>query len=332
MHLDCYLSRIEWERTLFSVLFDVMKRAAYRSAFTLVELLLVVSVIAILAGLLLPALSSARAKAHSIRCVSNLRQINLGFKIAVDEDGGRLYPNYPLGVQFDGVDAPDSAKSRWWFSEWGVAVRGSICPAAPESSVQTNQSRPSQIPMVPGTVNSAWHGNPGVTASFDALPGIMKISTSGGYSVGRQAGSYGTNPWAACVAWIIPDRKGVNFFTVEGDLDDPGNTPIFGDSVTQAEVDMPGGGGPRATDSPASNLVTGSANPSLRNQMAVFTIPRHGSRPSRVPVNFSPAEKLPGAVNFSFYDGHVSQVPLEKLWKLNWHKNYLPPEKRPGLR
>ena len=63
-----------------------------------------------------------------------------------------------------------------------------------------------------------------------------------------------------------------------------------------------------------------------------FAIPRHGSRPRNVPAKFNFQNRLPGAINLSFFDGHVEQVRLEKLLSLYWHRDWQTPAKRPGLK
>jgi prepilin-type N-terminal cleavage/methylation domain-containing protein len=77
-------------------------------AFSLIELLVVVAVIAILAGLLLPVLGKAKAKGQGIGCLSNLRQLSLSWLMYADDNNDRIPPN--------NLNAADPTKT--WVRGW----------------------------------------------------------------------------------------------------------------------------------------------------------------------------------------------------------------------
>src|ERR1041385_6356960 len=81
-----------------------MVRYSTRAAFTLIELLVVVAIIAILAALLLPALSEAKAKGYRVSCLNNIRQLQVCWHLYTDDNVGRLPPNQSISA----ASLPDS--------------------------------------------------------------------------------------------------------------------------------------------------------------------------------------------------------------------------------
>ncbi len=82
-----------------------------RFGFTLIELLVVIAIIAILAALLLPALSSAKQRGRTIQCVSNLHQISLAMRLYADDSNG-LYPESGETIAWNQLDV-NTLKASW---------------------------------------------------------------------------------------------------------------------------------------------------------------------------------------------------------------------------
>jgi prepilin-type N-terminal cleavage/methylation domain-containing protein/prepilin-type processing-associated H-X9-DG protein len=93
-----------------------------KSAFTLIELLVVIAIIAILAAMLLPALSSAKVKAQAIMCMNNTKQLMLAWHMYTGDNNDRIVMSYHGTLSMGGAVAADPRAAPWvvgWL-DWGT--------------------------------------------------------------------------------------------------------------------------------------------------------------------------------------------------------------------
>lgn len=190
--------------------FPASGRNPYRG-FTLIELLVVIAIIAILAGLLLPALASAKSRANRTACTSNLHQLGLGIQMYADDNRGY----FPETTHETG-----ETNRSWIFTMrpyLGNTDRIRICPSDPWRQARLTNNASSYIPneyvVVDarsgfGQVEESFRNlnalkNPVETiTTFEVTDNPEKISTSFDHTHSRNW----FKGWNAVLEDIQPDR------------------------------------------------------------------------------------------------------------------------------
>jgi prepilin-type processing-associated H-X9-DG protein/prepilin-type N-terminal cleavage/methylation domain-containing protein len=277
---------------------------ARRRAFTLIELLVVIGIMAVLASLLLPALSAAKQSAVSVKCKSNLRQLGLALTLYVGDFSA--YPFWSL----PGVAAPGD-------SGWPVLLEPYL------------QKRTQPVEVDPVTHRGA--GGNGPETTFSCPVKSPTVPGSAGGSGAWMRPEYGFNMYG--LAWFPYAKGPEDWFlglwgtgtvpnggairpTKESEVTAPGDMIALGDGTANLKQGQVGvfGGTLYRTEQPVFLVDDGAYCRTLLD----FARKRHGGR-----------------ANVVFCDGHVEQGTLKRLFLdldaaalCRWNKDHLPHYKR----
>jgi prepilin-type N-terminal cleavage/methylation domain-containing protein/prepilin-type processing-associated H-X9-DG protein len=277
-----------------------------RGAFTLVELLVVIGIIALLVAMLLPALNKARRQAKTVSCASNERQLAMGVMQYHQDNKGHFSPYY---------DNSNGTKFQInWLAQLPKPQQLNKVRLCPEAS----EPNPLFMPAVAPADNSEGPIMAGAAyACYGPYGQAMQQKNPATGNFERFAGSYAYN------GYLVRDDP-------SGDNKNLWSGGSHGQAARQQRLYVPPVkiytevtllcdgtwpiGWPKETDKPPTSLYQVAPNtngpPNINSgtvggNWIITCVARHYM-----------------AVNVAFMDGHVQTVSLPDLWKLRWHAEW----------
>ena len=276
-----------------------------RRGFTLVELLVVISIIALLIALLLPALAKARQLALRLQTASNMQQIGIALLEYANEYRGQYPPNFvadwPMGAYGGGVNA---------FPAWGLELLYYSGPA-PAGGASPNQN------YQPGILTPNARG---VSLLFSSQPGASRLSSIPASYYNAQGLLIDWDFYSGLMSWV--DHGNYSAATYSG----PGTAEVdYSPAYDLAPQFMPQDWVWRNNDpqhepalnpqsSPGSLLVTESAIfSSWSTSVGLVTAAGSADLPAsdNVDGNYGPA--VPAGIHEMYNDGSVRWVPISDI-------------------